>query len=266
MDNQPVLLPYRGRTAFLGRWVLGSPVGSSAFEKLPRLPKLADARDPREKLDILTAGKGLGIKPRLLFDDWAAARTALNEFAQVENRLTAAGFTHQALQNELWKAPGGGKDALAVLRETAATAFDAHDFIVKETARLGVSYFEPEQTEAAQAVFDAVLAQKHAAAPPAERVRLRYSDDVRLLAALSRAPRAISEIQDAELDEMRARYVEVHFPHSHATFAALEDCIDPPRRTVREGLHIIGTACGRKPAELVSGWGAAGEWIVDEAA
>lgn len=262
MDAQPVFLPHRGRTAFLGRWVVGRPVGSTAFEKLPRVPPLGEAKDPGQRLDFLTAGKLIGMKPRLLFDAWAEARAALNEFVMVENRLMAAGFNHSALQGELWRQ--SGKDTLAVLRETAATAFDAHQDVAQARTRLGAEYGEPkDQDAAAVAAFDVALAQKYASAEPLGRAQMRDRTDPRVLAALTRAPRAISEITDAELAEMRERHIEVHFPYSAAAFEALEDCIDAPRRCVAEGLHIVGTSCGKKPAELVEGWGGAGEYFLN---
>jgi len=253
-----------GAPRFLGRWLAGEPVGSSSFTKLPKVPPLGEAKDARDRLDILTAGKGLGAKPRLLFDAWAEARGALNNFALADRRLTEAGFTHDALRDALWRE--AGKDTIATLRETAGVAFDAHDFIEKARAKLAAESFEPEQTEAERAAFDVALATKYASLPHAERLAWCYRGDPRILAALTRAPRAISEIADAELDEMRERHIATHFPHSLETFEALEKCIDPPRRTVAEGLQIVGSACGWKPAELVEGWGAAGQWIVGDGA
>jgi hypothetical protein len=255
------LIQFRDKPVYLGRWVLGEPVGANGFEKLPRVPSAGDAATPREKLDIRTASASLAMKPRFLWDALLEVRGALLEFAAADERLRQGGFGQQALRDALWRE--SGEETLTTLREAAGKTFDAADHIAKNRARLAAEYFEPEATETERAAFDLAIAQKFAAAETAERLRMRLTRDPRLLAALSRVPHILSEVTDADLEEMRADHVKANFPNSDAAFDALRTAIDALHTAIVAGLGMIEGGTGRPRGDLVAGWGPAGRWILD---
>lgn len=257
------LIMYLDRPRYLGRWLLGEPVGEFGFEKLPRVPALTEAAGQQEKLDIRTANAAISVKPRLAWDALLEVRGTLAQFAAMDQRLRADGFTMQALKAQLWKQ--AGESAAATMREAAGRGVDATEHVGKWRAKLAAETFLREESDAERVAYDLAIAQRFASANAGERARLRLQGGARVLAALERAPRVISSVTDDELAEARDYRLKTDYPHSVAAFEALLHAVNPLRTAIVAGLGMIDEGAGRTVAELVSGWGAAGEWVVSGA-
>lgn len=131
------------------------------------------------------------------------------------------------MQGELWKQ--AGRDLLATMREASGKAHDAAEFIGTSRLKLGSEYFEPAASETERTARDLAIAQHYLAAGQVDRTLFRRRTDPPLLAALTRVPRILLDLTDAELDELRSEYIAHYFPHTTAAFVALEDCLAAPR-------------------------------------